>query len=372
MRDHLEEKVQLVIERLKNLQRPENENDIGSSMPDGGTSIGLFKRDFGMNPWEWPQGVGLFGMLKVQQITGDAALLKYILDWYRRHLKEGLPLRNVNTSAPLLTMAFLQPELGQEARALCADWAQWILNGLPKTRDGGFQHTTTSAIEEELVRLNEGQIWIDTLFMTVLFLAKYGAEADDRECVDEAIHQFLVHIKYLYEKNTGLFYHGFTFMENNNFGGVFWCRGNCWYTVAVMELLEILDGRIDSGTKQFLLDTYRSQVEALEKLQAPSGLWNTVLTDSASYEEVSGSAGFVYGILKGIRLGYLDRKYLPAANKAVDAIVANIREDGTVMNVSAGTCMGDHADHYKKIIIAPMAYGQSLVVLALSEALRAV
>ena len=31
--------------------------------------------------------------------------------------------------------------------------------------------------------------------------------------------------------------------------------------------------------------------------------------------------------------------------------------------------MGMDADHYKNILIAPMAYGQSLTVLALAEAL---
>ena len=44
-------------------------------------------------------------------------------------------------------------------------------------------------------------------------------------------------------------------------------------------------------------------------------------------------------------------------------------EDGTVLNVSGGTGMGYNAEHYKNILIAPMAYGQSLTILALAEAL---
>ena len=47
----------------------------------------------------------------------------------------------------------------------------------------------------------------------------------------------------------------------------------------------------------------------------------------------------------------------------------NIDKDGTVLNVSGGTGMGMDADHYKNILIAPMAYGQSLTILALAEAL---
>ena len=52
------------------------------------------------------------------------------------------------------------------------------------------------------------------------------------------------------------------------------------------------------------------------------------------------------------------------------AILKNIDKDGTVLNVSGGTGMGYDADHYKNILIAPMAYGQSLTILALVEALQ--
>ena len=53
-----------------------------------------------------------------------------------------------------------------------------------------------------------------------------------------------------------------------------------------------------------------------------------------------------------------------------DVILKNIDKDGTVLNVSGGTGMGYDADHYKNILIAPMAYGQSLTILALVEALQ--
>ena len=59
----------------------------------------------------------------------------------------------------------------------------------------------------------------------------------------------------------------------------------------------------------------------------------------------------------------------PCAEKAIKGIMKNIDKDGTVLNVSGGTGMGMNAEHYKNILIAPMAYGQSLTILALAEAL---
>ena len=228
----------------------------------------------------------------------------------------------------------------------------------------------TSANGDRLgVRLNENEMWIDTLFMTVLFLNRMGQKYNRQDWISESIHQVLLHIKYLYDKKTGLFYHGWTFNTRDNFGGVFWCRGNSWFTAGILEYLEMFKGSLDAGVREFIVNTYKSQVRALKKLQSQSGLWHTVLDDPASYEEVSGSAAITAGILKGIKLGILDDSYLDCAWKGVRAVMNNIDEEGTVLNVSGGSGMGADREHYKKILIAPMAYGQSLTILALIQAL---
>ncbi|MEG0366989.1 MAG: glycoside hydrolase family 88 protein, partial [Coprobacillus sp.] len=176
--------------------------------------------------------------------------------------------------------------------------------------------------------------------MTVLFLNKMGQKYQNQEWIDESIHQVLVHIKYLYDKESGLFYHGWTFNERDNFGGIFWCRGNSWFTVGILEYIEMFKGTLNTGVKEFILDTYKAQVKKLKELQSQSGLWHTVLTDPTSYEEVSGSAAIAAGILKGIRMGILDDSYKVCAYKAISAILDNIDGEGNVLNVSGGTGMG--------------------------------
>ena len=229
---------------------------------------------------------------------------------------------------------------------------------------------TSANGDRQGVRLNENEMWIDTLFMTVLFLNRMGQKYKRREWIDESIHQVLMHIKYLYDKQSGLFYHGWTFNERSNFGGIFWCRGNSWFTLGILDYIDMFQGTLNAGVKAFIIDTYKSQVSKLKQLQdQESGLWHTVLTDSTSYLETSGTAAVTVGILKGIRYGILDDSYLPCAAKGIRGILDNIDTDGTVLNVSGGTGMGYNAEHYKNILIAPMAYGQSLTILALAEAL---
>lgn len=366
--EKITEKLNLVIDKLLNLDGPENEDELAKN---GGESIGYFKRDFGIQEWDWPQGVGLYGLMKVMKCRRSDEYMEFLCNWFRDNIASGLPSKNINTTTPLLTLAELCDTCrDEEFEKLCLKWADWLMNCLPRTEEDGFQHVTSANGDRLGVRLNENEMWIDTIFMTVLFLNKMGQKYNRQDWIDESIHQVLMHIKYLCDKQSGLFYHGWTFNERNNFGGVFWCRGNSWFTAGILEYMEMFKSTpLNSGVRQLITDTYKAQARTLRNLQSKSGLWHTVLDDKDSYEEVSGSAAIAAGILKGIRLGILDSSYQECAFRAIEAILKNISDDGTVLNVSGGTGMGYNKEHYKNILIAPMAYGQSLTILALTEAL---
>jgi len=118
--------------------------------------------------WEWTQGVGLFGFWKYFEFTKNEYYLNVLIEYYERQLKIGLPGKNVNTVAPLLPLAFLAEYTGEKKYLdICLEWAKWIMSDFPRTKEGGFQHVTSDSI-------NEQELWDDTLFMTVLFLAKIG------------------------------------------------------------------------------------------------------------------------------------------------------------------------------------------------------
>jgi len=311
--------------------------------------------------WEWPQGVGLYGLLKCQGEAGQMDCLRLIRGWYGRRLAEGLPPKNVNTMAPMLTLAYLAEldrDSGQLAR--CEEWAEWIMHDMPRTREGGLQHVVSG-------EANEQQLWADTLYMTVLFLAKMGVLLQRADYVEEAIRQWLVHIKFLADRKTGFWFHGWTFHGNHNFANARWARGNCWITAGTVDFVELIP--LPAGVRQYLLDMLAAQVSALADCQAADGMWHTLLDDTSSYVETSATAGFGYGILKGVRCGYLDRKFASVGERALAAVIERIAPDGTVQQVSYGTGMGSDLQHYRKIPLCPMAYGQALAILLLSEGL---
>ena len=53
-----------------------------------------------INLWEWPQGVGRYGLYNYYKLTGDRGAFDFLCGWYDARMAEGLPERNVNTTCP--------------------------------------------------------------------------------------------------------------------------------------------------------------------------------------------------------------------------------------------------------------------------------
>ncbi|TYJ51833.1 hypothetical protein B9479_007573 [Cryptococcus floricola] len=330
--------------------------------------------------WEWTHGIALTALYHHSVIDSSSPAskksLQVALDWFESQWKrtngKGAP-KNINTMSPFYSLACLVEDgrlTGDKWEGQIHEWAEWIANGgLNRTEENGFQHTTYIADHPQ-------QMWDDTLMMSAIPLAKIGVLYNRQDYIDEALYQFLLHIRYLADPKTGLWYHGWQFTPNassngHNFANALWARGNCWITVAIPMLLDILGDRLPPShpTYKYLVSVWKRQVDALVKLQdGKTGLWHTLLVDPTSYVETSASAGFAAGIYMGIRQGLLaDPSYRQTADTALFGIIAQIQPDGQVDNVSFGTGMGPDLQFYKDIPITPMPYGQALAMHALVE-----
>lgn len=315
----------------------------------------------GWNDWEWTHGVGLYGLLGLYQQTGDLKILAIMQNWFRDRFEAGTPTKNINTVSPFLTLAYLYEQTKEPGyRPYLEAWADWLMDGLPRTEEDGFQHIV---FNDE----NPQELWDDTLMMSVLPLAKIGLVLDRPLYVEEAKKQFLIHIKYLFDRSSGLWFHGWTFLGRHNFANALWARGNCWVTIAIPEFIEMLDLPAHDSLRRFLVETLEAQLKALAAHQDESGLWRTLIQEPQSYLEASASAGFAYGVLKAVRKRYVGPEYAPMALKAVQGLMENISPDGELLNVSFGTPVFDDLQGYRDIPLTSMPYGQALAVLALSE-----
>ncbi|KAK6606169.1 glycosyl Hydrolase Family 88 [Botrytis cinerea] len=282
----------------------------------------------GWQGWEWTHGVGLYGLWKDHCLTGSPESLEIIEKWFQNRFDEGGTTKNINTVAAMLTLAYVYEEKRvNKFLPWLENWAEWAMYELPRTKYGGMSHMTYNST-------NAQELWDDTLMMTVLPLAKIGKVLNRPHYVEEAKRQFLLHIKYLFDTKTGLFFHGWTFAD----GGHNFCKGIC---------------------------------RALVQYQEDDGLWRTLLdqpADAGSYVESSATAGFAYGILKALRMRYIvGEEYQNCAIKAIKAVLGKVNDQGELLDVSFGTAMGHTLQHYIDIDRTSMPYGQAMAIMALGE-----
>ena len=94
---------------------------------------------------------------------------------------------------PIIGNSVYEITYNEEYLRVCRQLADFIVEKAPITREGGLEHTLTEANGH----FSE-QMWADTLFMAVLFLAKMGAY--DRRYADFAVNQLSIHLQYLFKE----------------------------------------------------------------------------------------------------------------------------------------------------------------------------
>ena len=119
-----------VMDKLMNLGGADYESDKTATQAQA--NRGLIARDFGIEEWDWPQGVGLYGLYKLQSFYGDNRYLDFFKSWIENNLKRGLPSRNINTTTPYLAIVNLLDVLDNpEYEKMCMDQAEWLMKELP-------------------------------------------------------------------------------------------------------------------------------------------------------------------------------------------------------------------------------------------------
>lgn len=190
------------------------------------------------------------------------------------------------------------------------------------------------------------QMWLDGLYMGTAFYAEYLSvfAPDDTEGWSDIARQFTIIHSHTYDPEQSLCYHGWSanpsdansFWANKTdpFKGCskeFWGRGMGWYAAALVDVLAMMPG--DHQDYQAIADIFAQVAEGICRWQdSESGVWYQLLRYDDSYVsakgnhnylEASASCMFTYALLKGMRLGLLDKEvYGPVAMKAYDGLLA--------------------------------------------------
>ncbi|HHS13542.1 MAG TPA: choice-of-anchor D domain-containing protein, partial [bacterium] len=300
--------------------------------------------------WNWGAGVLMYGMWHAWKETGNTDIFEYVKSYIDKYVPvDGNITAHIDQSHHVnrVSPAIILPELYEatmDARYLTAASrvANYVQYNCPRTSDGALVHAY------------DDQLWIDTVYMVCVFLARYALLTGSG--YEMAIDQILVHTAHLWNPAEKLFYHGWDEDGSAEWADpvthqspCFWGRGNGWAFLAILEVLQCLPS--DHPRRGQLLALFQSHAQGIMEAQESWGLWKTVLKDSrnGNYEETSASAMFVYGLKKGRSLGYLVSASAAAADKGHDALASRIGmlSDGMtfVSGTSHGTNVGDY-DYY--------------------------
>lgn len=310
--------------------------------------------------WDWPAGVAFYGICKAWEALGDEAYISYLANWVDECMERGLPHYTVNAVSIGHTLITLHDATGEEKYLnIAKEMAEFLSHDAIRFGDGVFQHTVSQNYNFK------EQAWADTLFMAAYFLLRMGIKVDNESYIQDGLKQYYWHEEYLQDMKTNLYYHGWDNISGNNMSSIYWARANAWASVTMAEALKL----IDAFNPYFMniSGSLRDQLAALVRLQSDNGLWHTIVNDPTSYEELSASAGIATGII-GYEKVLGENIYREYINKAIDGVLTNITEEGTVINVSAGTAVMHDAEGYKKVPKKRIqGWGQGLVLAFLSE-----
>ncbi len=301
----------------------------------------IVKRTMKMDlTWDWPCGVAYYGIADAYEKTGNEEYLKLLKDRVDELIELGLPsVWTVNACAMGHCLITLYKATGEQRYwDIVMSKIAYIRKDALRFGDSVLQHTVSANNDFP------EQCWADTLFMAAFFLLRVGVELEDEDLIEDALNQYYWHIKYLQDPNTGFYYHGYDNIARDHMSGFYWGRANAWAAFTMSQVGGILPKCYLYPKYMDVAGSLNEQLAALKLVQTEDGLWRTILNDEESYEEISASAGIAAAMVT--RGNPLHSKYI---NKSVKGLLANVSEDGRVLNVSGGTAVMNDKDGYRNI-----------------------
>jgi rhamnogalacturonyl hydrolase YesR len=95
-----------------------------------------------------------------------------------------------------------------------------------------------------------------------------------------------------------------------------------------------------------VLDIFRQQASGVARYQGKSGLWHQLLDKEDSYEEITGTSMFVFGMARGVKAGWLNNDYIYVAQQGLKGIMSKITPEGDVTSICVGTGIMPSLQYY--------------------------
>ena len=275
--------------------------------------------------WNYIDGCMMTSLYSIYKITGNKKYLEFIdkfVDYYvfedgsiRGYDLDTYNVDNLNEGRVLFD---LYRETGKAKYKKAIDLLYSQVCGQPRTELGNFWHK----------KIYPNQVWLDGLYMAQVFYTRYEAEFNNGKNYKDIVAQFTAVYDNMYDKQKRLYYHGWdyskkAFWSNPDTGlsKSFWLRSVGWYTVGLVDAISYMD---NEEYKAKLVAIFKDTIEGLERYIDPAKkmFWQVVDQGGreGNYLETSGSAMIAYAMLKGARLGFVDKRFATVGEEVFNGI----------------------------------------------------
>jgi unsaturated rhamnogalacturonyl hydrolase len=289
--------------------------------------------------WDYCNGLELQAFYKVWAVTQDKRYLDYMKSYTDTIIGKNGAITtykksdyNIDKVNPSKFLFLLHDVTNEEKLRIAIDTLYVQMQTHPRTADGGFWHK----------KIYPHQMWLDGLYMASPFLAEYAQRNNLPKVFDDVTHQILTMAKHSYDSKTGLYYHGWDESRQQRWSNPttgtspnFWSRSMGWYMMAMVDALDFIPANHPQRADviKILNDL---TVSLLSFRDSKTGMWYQVtdkVGEPGNYIESSGSAMFIYSIVKGAQKGYLPKTYLKTGKILYNQFVKRFvkqNADGTI------------------------------------------
>jgi len=277
--------------------------------------------------WNYIDGCMMTSLYTIYKQTGDKKYLDFIdkfVDYYvfedgtiRGYDLETYNVDNLNEGRVLFD---LYRETGKEKYKKAIDLLHQQIIGQPRTGLGNFWHK----------KIYPNQVWLDGLYMAQVFYTRYETEFNRGVNYADIVSQFKNVYENMYDKQKKLYYHGWDYSKKafwadkeTGLSKSFWLRSIGWYTVGLVDAIGYFDATVPN-LKAELITIFRKTIAGLEAYIDPKThmFWQVVdeIGREGNYPETSGSAMIAYAMMKGARLGYVEKRFAKIGEEVFNGI----------------------------------------------------
>ncbi len=280
--------------------------------------------------WNYEQGLILEAFYQVYKYSDDKKYYEFIknnIDQYvdnegkiNTYKYDAFNLDLINPGRVLLN---LYCKTKENKYKIAADTLRKQITNQPRTKSSGFWHK----------KIYPDQMWLDGLYMSEPFYAKYSKMFEQSEFFDDIINQFILIEKNTRDEKTGLLYHAWDESKQQKWADPitgrapnFWGRAMGWYAIALVDVLDYLPEELEK--RKHIIEILNKLCTALIKFRdEKSKLWYQIVDQEnreGNYLEASASSMFIYAFAKGANKGYLPEDFIKHAHDSFRGLLNNV------------------------------------------------